>query len=309
MPSRGVIRREKRNHSNLRPKHKHTKTYLQHYWPYLPMVTLVLVGLWLVRPSFLRSSPHNVLSVATNVSNQTLLSETNKARQDNSKQALQLNPQLSAAAQAKAQDMVTRNYWAHNTPDGSPPWTFIVNSGYQYQKAGENLAYGFTTSSDTITGWMNSPSHRENLLDGDFVDVGFGEANSTDFNHSGSTTVVVAMYGRSSKETPVIAVVSPSSTENPTPVNTAQKAAPTTEAKGISRLYMIAGDKLPWLTSAASFLMGAALAIFIFKHGFGVKKALKKGEKFVVTHPMLDVVLVSVILLGLIVTQQIGVIL
>ena len=309
MPSHGVIRRDKRNHSNLRPKHKHTKNYLKHYWPYLPMATLVLVGLWLIRPASLRTSHQDVLAVATNVNNQSLLIETNKQREANSKSDLHLDPKLNAAAQAKAQDMVARNYWSHNTPDGSPPWSFVINNGYQYQKAGENLAYGFTTSSDTVTGWMNSPTHKQNLLDGDFVDVGFGEATSSDFNHSGPSTVIVAMYARSTKETPVISVISPSTTEEAAPVNSTQKTEQTPQAKGISRLSSLAGDKLPWLGSAFSFLMGAALAVFIFKHGIGVKKALKKGEKFVITHPVLDVILVSIILAGLIFTDQVGVIL
>lgn len=314
MPSRGVIRRDRRTHSNLRPKHKHTKHYLQHYWPYLPLVSLVLVGLWLLRPMLLPASAHDVLAVATNVSSQNLLEETNKQRLAQSRPQLRLNNQLTLAAQSKAQDMVNLNYWSHNTPSGNPPWTFINESGYQYQKAGENLAYGFADSSDTINGWMNSQSHRENLLDKDFVEVGFGTASSNDFNHEGPSTVIVAMYGRSAHESPVVSLssnnTSPSSTTTTTTsTNATSTPISSSKAQEVSKLNLLTGNKFPWLPSLVSFLMGIALTVFVLKHGFAVKRALRKGERFAVTHPVLDVVLVSVIIAGLVITRQVGVIL
>jgi Cysteine-rich secretory protein family len=90
--------------------------------------------------------------------------------------------------------MVARNYWSHNTPDGSPPWVFITAVNYEYQKAGENLAYGFDSSNTTITGWMNSPTHKANLLDTAFKEVGFGVANSESYQSNGQQTIIVAMY-------------------------------------------------------------------------------------------------------------------
>lgn len=308
MPAHGVMRRDRKNHSNLRPKHKHTKNYLQHYWPYLPMVTLVLVGLWLIRPASMRSNHRGVLAFSTNVSSPSLLNETNEVRTQNAQKTLKTNEKLASAAQSKAQDMVNRNYWAHNTPEGSPPWTFIVNAGYQYQKAGENLAYGFADSKDTVAGWMNSPSHRRNVLDPDFTDVGFGSANSDNFNNSGPATVVVAMYGRAVTDTPIVQVVGSDNSETPEAFNSLQKSAPT-EVKKVSRIQAILSGKLPWISSAVSFAMGAALAAFIFEHSLSVKKALKHGERYVVTHPMLDVLLVSIIVVGLVITGQAGVIL
>jgi hypothetical protein len=124
-----------------------------------------------------------------------LLSSSNGQRLSNGVTALNINTALNNAAQTKANDMVTRNYWSHTTPDGVQPWTLIGNAGYQYKTAGENLAYGFDNGSDTITGWMNSPAHRDNLLNGAFVDVGFGFANSADFVGNSEQTVIVAMYG------------------------------------------------------------------------------------------------------------------
>jgi hypothetical protein len=308
MPKQGVVKRDRRNHSNLRPKHKHTRQYLKHYWPYLPMVTLLLVGLWLIKPVFFKASPKAVLAVATNVSPSELLDATNKERASDSKSALRLNTQLSSAAQAKAQDMASRNYWSHNTPDGSPPWTFIIDHGYQYQKAGENLAYGFTNSSDIVAGWMNSPTHRANVLDNDFVDVGFGTATSSNFNNSGPSTIIVAMYGRSVNEKPVLSVITPGTAEGQQTYNTSQKVN-SAQAQSISKLDLLTGTRYTWITPVASFVMGGALMLLVIKHSLGIKKAMRSGEKFVVTHPVLDVVLVSIILGSLFITQQVGFIL
>lgn len=272
------------------------------------MVTLVIVGLWLLKPQFIKSSTNSVLAVATNVSSEGLLEETNEQRTANQKSSLRLNAQLSAAAQAKAQDMVSRNYWSHNTPEGSPPWTFVIDHGYQYQKAGENLAHGFKDSNETIIGWMNSPTHRQNLLDSSYADVGFGIANSSDFNQTGPTTVIVAMYGRSLSETPLITLVSEDGTGTKS-YNSELANPPTLTTQSVSRADILSGTKYPWITPLVTFVMGAALAAYLVKHSIGIKRAFKKGEKFVISHPVLDTILVGIILGGLLLTRQMGAIL
>ena len=141
------------------------------------------------------TKPSSVLGYATSISVGDLLAGTNSQRSANGVASLALNTKLINAAQAKANDMVARDYWSHTTPDGQQPWVFITQAGYSYRAAGENLAYGFATSSDTITGWMNSPPHKENLLKTTFNDVGFGIANSANYVGTGQQTVVVAMYG------------------------------------------------------------------------------------------------------------------
>lgn len=154
--------------------------------------------LWL-QPATLTSVPsktNDVLAYATNTTISGLLSSTNSRRSANSVANLGLNAKLNSAAQAKANDMVARDYWSHQTPDGQQPWVFIDNAGYQYLAAGENLAYGFSNSDATVTGWMNSPSHKENLLSATYTEVGFGIANSANFVNNGQQTVVVAMYGK-----------------------------------------------------------------------------------------------------------------
>jgi len=53
--------------------------------------------------------------------------------------------------------------WSHNRPDGSEYWT--VNSNLVY---GENLAKGYSTAEEAVNAWMNSYSHRDNILFSDF---------------------------------------------------------------------------------------------------------------------------------------------
>src|SRR5206468_12650742 len=110
--------------------------------------------------------------------------------------ALTIDPQLAAAAQAKARDMVAGNYWSHTSPAGKTPWTFISAAGYQYQQAGENLAYGFASADDTEAAWMNSAEHRANILETSYQNVGFGVAQSPNYQGQGAETIVVAEYGQ-----------------------------------------------------------------------------------------------------------------
>lgn len=103
-----------------------------------------------------------------------LLAETNKARTDNGLQPLVLDERLNVTAQAKCQDMLERNYWSHDTPDGAEPWQMIDAHGILYQTAGENLAYGYENAKATVNGWMNSPGHKANIVNTTFTNIGFG---------------------------------------------------------------------------------------------------------------------------------------
>ena len=219
----------------LRPPKRHAaKAHAKVYWPYLPLVALLIGGLFLNVWQPLQGNKPATLAYATEMSRSGLLSSTNSKRSANGVGSLTANSQLNSAAQAKANDMVARDYWSHNTPDGNPPWVFIDAQGYAYTKAGENLAYGFSTSSATVTGWMNSPSHKANMLDGAFTEVGFGFANSSDYVGTGEETVVVAMYAKPvATSAPAPAPVStqsatpqtaPASTQNPAPAQEASQA-------------------------------------------------------------------------------------
>ncbi len=107
------------------------------------------------------------------VSTQELLDATNNARGLSGLAPLSHSDLLANAAARKADDMFTKNYWAHFAPDGTSPWFFIKSSGYNYVYAGENLARGFNSAGEVLNAWMASPDHRANILSGNFKEVGF----------------------------------------------------------------------------------------------------------------------------------------
>lgn len=192
-----------------------------------------------------RTSP-DVLGISFNISAGDLLAITNQKRQENGLGPLSMNGQLASAAEQKAAHMFANNYWAHIAPDGTTPWFFIKNSGYPYLYAGENLARGFTSSGDVINGWMNSPTHRENMLSANYKDIGFAIREGS---LTGSDTILVvemlgSTYGGGSSQpqaavqpttAPTVAVAAitpkpsavptavPTSTPTPTPTPKVEK--------------------------------------------------------------------------------------
>lgn len=281
---------------------KQNKHFLKVYSPYLPLllITLIILVFSLAKPL---PSKIGVLAYATDISTSELLNQTNRQRTDNKEPALMLNPLLSRAAQDKANDMSARNYWAHNTPDGQPPWYFISKTGYDYKKAGENLAYGFSNSTATIAGWMNSPPHRENILDQTFKEVGFGIADSQNYQNTGAETIIVAMYA--SPGTPGQTANNSNSVHA---INSDQTNAHEPPSKTIAKIQTITDGKTPWIMSVVSISIGFCLAVLLIKHGVALRRAIKKGERFVLNHVLVDLTIISLIVLGLIITGSAGIV-
>jgi uncharacterized protein YkwD len=90
--------------------------------------------------------------------------------------ALTVDSRLTTAARGHSQDMATRNYFDHNTPDGVTPWTRINNAGYKFSQAAENIAEGQSTPASVMDAWMNSEGHRENILNCALHNIGVGLA-------------------------------------------------------------------------------------------------------------------------------------
>ena len=88
---------------------------------------------------------------------------------------LTFSTKLSDIAIAKAKDMNARQYFAHVSPSGIDIGMLAVEFGYKYLNIGENLALGnFDSSQDVVTGWMNSPGHRANILHTSYTEIGIG---------------------------------------------------------------------------------------------------------------------------------------
>lgn len=256
--------------------------------------------------------PSQVLGSSTDLSALRLLQQTNTARLGNDQSALTLNSQLAAAAQAKATDMVARDYWSHTTPDGKQPWSFVSDAGYHYVAIGENLAYGFSSSTSAVNGWMNSPPHRNNLLNRAYTDVGFGVADAPNYQGKGPQAIVVAMYGAPDISAAVQsrnyqindtrnAVAPPSIAES---VNS-KDMGEVLPAREVTRLEtkMDAG---PWIVLGVATVAALSMMAFILKQGLIWRRVLSKGEAFANKYHLLDVVLVAVGILGFIVTRSAG---
>lgn len=156
----------------------------------------------------------NILGFATDIHVDQLLSLTNQKRTGSGLSSLTLNSQLSAAAAGKANDMFSNGYWAHNSPGGKTPWDFINGAGYIYTVAGENLAKNFSNSAGVVEAWMNSPTHRENILRDQYQDIGFAVVNGV-WNGE-ETTLVVQMFGKPVAQVALAPVVN--SSPSPIPV-------------------------------------------------------------------------------------------
>lgn len=270
--------------------HKRSKHYHKAYWPYLPM--LVIVGLGIAINSVLSQS--HVLGVHQDFSNQSLLQASNQERLQDGKNPLALNDQLSAAAQAKANDMAQKNYWNHVSPDGQTPWALLTAQGYQYQQAGENLAYGFAGAEQTVNGWMNSNEHRANLLNAGYNEVGFGVAQAANYQGRGPQTIVVAEYGQPVVANQAGAVASTSSLE--------------ITARPISRVEVLAGGQAGWLLIGVMLVSTAAFGVLLVRHSKRWHKLLVKSEAFVLHHPLLDIAITLVVVGGIILTRTSGIV-
>jgi hypothetical protein len=276
-------------HHNQSARH-----YSRAYWPYLPVFAVLVAGL--LFNLWVGHQGHSVLGYSTDISPPALLAATNGDRVTNHEAALQLNQKLTAAAQAKADDMANHNYWSHVTPDGRQPWAFIVAAGYQYEAAGENLAYGFGNSEQVMTAWMNSSEHRANILDRDYQDVGFATANSPDFQGKGPETIIVAMYG---EPTGMISPSTNSLTSKPVPLSAG--------IQQVSRIQLFSNKQS--VSMALGVIAGIAIALFFVRHAFAWRRVIVKGEAFFLAHPFFDVILMAAVVLVFIYAQTAGVVL
>ncbi len=106
---------------------------------------------------------------------------TNAERERVGLSPLGLDPMLAAAADAHSRDMAARGYFAHTSPDGRTVSDRVVALGYRYSRVAENIAAGQTTAEEVVTGWMNSPGHRANILIPQLRQIGVGYATGGEF--------------------------------------------------------------------------------------------------------------------------------
>jgi hypothetical protein len=160
-----------------------------------PFIALFIV-LYLLNQSFIKSLTiikPGVLGYSSEITVQKVYDDTNLERQKTGLPALHFSSVLSQSATAKAEDMFANNYWAHNSPQGKTPWDFFKAAGYQYSIAGENLAKDFYDTDSMMAAWMNSPTHKANILNSQYQEIGIGVVNGV--LDGVKTTLVVQHFG------------------------------------------------------------------------------------------------------------------
>lgn len=167
--------------------------------PFLQRTSAIIAVLAIViTAQFIHSNfiSGRVLGNNPKIAAEQLLVATNEQRAHEGSSTLTISASLSAAALEKANDMFANQYWSHDSPTGVTPWKWIADQGYTYVKAGENLARGFNNTGSIITAWMNSPKHRENVMNPAYTEVGFAVVDGR--MDGKPTTIVVAMYAQPS---------------------------------------------------------------------------------------------------------------
>lgn len=166
--------------------------YVPHILRVWPILLIFFVGIGLfsfARLSQLTGSFGTLAQVYPSV----VVTLTNTDRVKQSLQALSVNGKLTKAAQLKADDMAKNGYFAHTSPSGITPWHWFGSVGYSFVYAGENLAVNFDDSQTVQTAWLNSPTHRANILNGNFTEIGVAVAKG--LYNGRETTFVVEMFG------------------------------------------------------------------------------------------------------------------
>ncbi|MDB5264793.1 MAG: hypothetical protein JWN64_364 [Parcubacteria group bacterium] len=157
-----------------------------------------------------------------------LVDLTNKERTTEDLGTLTVNPVLAEAAQAKANDMAAKGYFAHTSPEGLTSWSWFKQVGYSFSYAGENLAVDFSDSKDVEKAWMNSPTHRANIMNGHFTEIGIATAEG---EYKGKKAIfVVQMFG------------TPARSQSAAPIKTASATVPAEEIATAERREEVLGS-------------------------------------------------------------------
>lgn len=164
---------------------------------YLQRTALALMGM-LVVISFTMSNVYALLWQQSNwlvgaVLPAVIVSETNGERDVADLPALVRSPILDEAARLKAEDMAARGYFAHYSPEGVSPWHWFNQVNYPFVHAGENLAVHFTDSKEVVEAWMHSPTHRANIVNNNYREIGVGTAKGRFEGYD--TVFVVQLFG------------------------------------------------------------------------------------------------------------------
>lgn len=172
------------------PNNNHTPSALRPRALISYAVIIILAKIFI--SAYLFIAYPTVLSAYTTIETE-IINLINSSRAEVQAVALTIDPELERAAQAKADDLIAGNYFAHFGPDGKKPWDWIDYEKYPYSIAGENLAKDFVTTSAVHRALMVSSTHKKNILNPHYRHLGLGIATGKIDDRD--TLVLVQMFG------------------------------------------------------------------------------------------------------------------
>lgn len=130
---------------------------------------------------------------ASQITEMSVLELVNQARIDKGLKPLETNEKLFKIASDKADDMIGNDYFSHTSPEGTTPWFWFEKEKYDYKFAGENLAINFSSAEEQQKAWMESETHRKNILDPNYREIGIAVKKGV--IDGKLTTIVVQEFG------------------------------------------------------------------------------------------------------------------
>lgn len=85
---------------------------------------------------------------------------------------LRWNGALQKSAQGHADFMAANNYFSHDAYFASDAGDRASKAGYAWHIVGENIAMGQRDEREVMQGWLRSPGHCQNIMEGRFVEIG-----------------------------------------------------------------------------------------------------------------------------------------
>jgi len=228
-----------------------------------------------------------VLGYSSEITPERVIELTNNERVKHNLPPLKLNSLLSEAAQRKAADMFAFDYWAHQSPSGREPWSFLKEVGYDYRVAGENLARDFAEPESVVKAWMRSPTHRDNIINPKFREIGVAVVNGT--LGGIQTTLVVQFFGTPKAAYPA---ESASGEYQPAAVSALERTSP----------VVLAGEKplvspLDLTRGLSIFFFGVISGALIIDGYLVIKKRVYRSAGRTVAHAAFLAVIFLLILL------------
>lgn len=220
--------------NNHRPRILHVEGFL--VFSAIVLASFLITQIWSIQKS-------TILGFASSITPSQVIDQTNRNRASLGLPPLTANSLLSSAAAAKGSNMCAEQYWAHVSPKGTTPWVYIKNSGYQYSVAGENLARDFSETGSMVAAWMESPTHRANIVSTRYKDIGVAVL---DCNLLGSdTALVVQMFGSQLASAPTTSKTA-ATTNSPSTAPAVRES--NEEVAGAETLPKLIGETNPVLT-------------------------------------------------------------